>query len=102
MLRSVEVIIITPEQTELTVNVLTSVTHKDTGERVYTGTVDAMNDPEYRAQILQTAIAELNRLRSKYNALSELAQVWDAIGAAISEHTPRGRIAATRRSKRGK
>jgi hypothetical protein len=62
--------------------VFTSVAHKnDAGKTVrsYVSTVEAMKDPEYRAQILATAKRELQQFVNKYDQLSELASVLDPI-----------------------
>ena len=62
--------------------VFTSVAHKnDAGKTVrsYVSTVEAMKDPEYRAQILSTAKRELQQFVNKYDQLSELASVLDPI-----------------------
>lgn len=99
MLRSVEFVIEYEPEKEIVVNVMTSVNDKDTGKRVYTNTIDAMNDPNYREQILQQALVELKRFQSKYRSLSELAQVMDAAGKILRQNTVRARA---RKAKSGR
>lgn len=47
--------------------------------RSYVSTVEAMKDPEFRAQILANAQRELEQFVNKYDQLTELAGVLDPI-----------------------
>jgi predicted house-cleaning noncanonical NTP pyrophosphatase (MazG superfamily) len=65
-----------------TVRVFTNVkTTNEKGKvvRSYLNTIDAMKDPEYREQILEQAKRELNQFITKYESLSELADVLNPI-----------------------
>jgi hypothetical protein len=97
MLRSVEFVIVKQQDEEICVNVVTNVEDKNTGERVYTNTVDAMADPAYREQILQQALMELKRFQSKYRALSELAQVMDAINQVLPKNSVKAKARRARK-----
>lgn len=48
----------------------------------YVATVDALADPETRKAVLQRALADLDRVRERYEQLSELASIWRAIRKA--------------------
>lgn len=98
MLRSVEFVIEYEPAGEIVVSAMTSVHDKATGKRVYTSTLDAMNDPEYREQILLSAMNELRRFQAKYRNLSELAQVMATIKQVLTQDTVKAR--ATRAKKR--
>lgn len=52
---------------------------QEDGQRVYTSTVVAMQDDYLRTQVLERALAELRSFQSKYQHLSELAVVYEAI-----------------------
>jgi len=54
-------------------------TRADADTRRFVSTIDAMADPEYRAQILHRALVDLLSLRRKYADLQELATVFQAI-----------------------
>lgn len=82
LLRSVRVIIITPQRTEIEVGGFVSTPSKKPGTRHYTTTEYAMGDPELRAHVLRQALLELAAFRRKYAELSELAIVFAAIDTA--------------------
>ena len=46
----------------------------------YRTMVDLLGDKEYRAQLLQDAIEELETFKRKYYELKELVEIFDAIG----------------------
>jgi hypothetical protein len=48
----------------------------------YVSTIDALSDPETRKVVLQRALGDLDRVRERYEQLSELASVWRAIKKA--------------------
>lgn len=53
-------------------------------ERGYTSIVDAMGDAQMRMYVLAEARRELRRVRDKYEHLSELASLWEAIEKELS------------------
>lgn len=55
-----------------------SVTKAGRGRRYYP-TVEALSDAEYRQQLLTDALRELDAFRRKYETLSELAAVFEAL-----------------------
>lgn len=99
MLRSVQVIILPGEPTEVHISLATSVSEKGTGRRVYTDTISAMQDPVYREQLLQEALAELRRFQQKYKALTELAGLLGVISSTIQAND---RLAVARAKKKNK
>ncbi len=56
-----------------------SVRSEDESQRTYVSTVKAIGEPETRDEILRGALAELNSFRRKYEQLTELAKVFEAI-----------------------
>jgi hypothetical protein len=48
------------------------------GYRITTSVLDNVNN---RSVMLRDALAELRRIETKYRALNELTQVWDALGS---------------------
>jgi hypothetical protein len=80
LLRSVTVVMITPERKEITVKAFLSTPTKGAPQKsTYTSTEYAMSDPELRSEVLKQALRELAALRRKYAELSELAVVFAAI-----------------------
>lgn len=64
---------------------LTPDRENDSGYRV---TVDVMNDPAQRAQLLADARADMRRFTAKYRQLTELAAVFDAMADAARDDEP--------------
>lgn len=56
--------------------------------RRYEGTEEALRDPNYRAQIFEQAIQDVERLRHKYKALKDLAQIFDDTREKIASKKP--------------
>lgn len=48
----------------------------------YVSTIDALADPETRKAVVQRARGDLDRVRERYEQLTELASVWRAIRKA--------------------
>lgn len=78
LIRSVRVKYMTPEKREIDTRAFVSMREKS-GDRSYHVTSFAMEDEEGRALILRQAWLELKAWRRKYQELSELAAVFDAI-----------------------
>jgi len=85
LLRSVRVVIITPERKEIVASAFVSTPREKPNSRHYTTTEYAMGDPELRAHVLRQALQELAAFRRKYAELSELAIVFAAIDTARKE-----------------
>jgi len=82
LLKSVSVIILTPEEKEVEVSITTSlpVEHEeDERARYYYETETLLKTGDGRHALLMQAWRELQSFRTKYAALSELAQVFEAI-----------------------
>jgi|WetSurMetagenome_2_1015567.scaffolds.fasta_scaffold206546_1 hypothetical protein len=79
LLRSVRIVIITPERKEIVVPLFVSTPRDQSNGRHYTTTEYAMGDPELRAHVLRQAFSEFAALRRKYAELSELAIIFSAI-----------------------
>lgn len=58
-----------------------SVVSRESEQREYISTVKAMDDEEYRAQVLEDVIALLKGIQKRHRDLSELAGVWEALDA---------------------
>lgn len=56
-----------------------TVIEKETGEDRYVPTVEAVNDDEYRLQIIDRALAEAIRWRERYDDIREFARIHSAI-----------------------
>lgn len=85
LLRSVRVVIVTPERKEIEVGAFVSTPREKPNTRHYTTMEYAMGDPELRAHVLKQALSELAAFRRKYAELSELAIVFAAIDKAKKE-----------------
>ncbi len=48
----------------------------------YVNTIDALSDPTTRKAVVSRALSELERVRDRYEQLSELASIWRAIRKA--------------------
>lgn len=56
----------------------------DNGEREgYSATLDVIKDPALRSQALHEAIVTLRGFRRRYEALTELQPVWEALDAVV-------------------
>lgn len=88
LLRSVHVVIITPQRKEFTARAFVSTPTPSTpGKHTYTSTEYAMGDPDLRAEVLKQALRELAALRRKYVELSELAEVFSALDDVLKTGT---------------
>ncbi len=54
-------------------------------DRSYTSTAHALSDSELRAQVLRTALDELEAWRKRYSDLVEMAKVFAAIDVALAQ-----------------
>jgi hypothetical protein len=88
LLRSVHVVIITPERKEITARAFVSTKSRtEPGKHTYTSTEYAMGDSELRAEVLKVALRELAALRRKYAELSELSEVFSALDHVLKTGT---------------
>ena len=70
---------------------------KPTGGRTYMPTREALSDADIKQSVLDSVLSELTRIRQKYAALSELADVFAAIDTVVEARrapAPRTRAAA--------
>jgi hypothetical protein len=80
LVRSIRVTFETPERKEVTINVMTTVASLDHAQRSdYVPLAFAMSRTDLRQEVLARAIKELESFKQKYEHLSELAEVIDAI-----------------------
>ena len=73
------VTIVTAEHGDHEVRAFVPVTVRDVEERRYIPLFTAMNDEDYRRQILATALGEMLALRRKYQDLEEFSRIFKAI-----------------------
>jgi hypothetical protein len=71
--------VIYSEELKVQVRALTSLEVDRGNEGGYRWTMDVLQRPDLRQQLMQTALDELNRVRTKYAHLEGLAEIWDAI-----------------------
>lgn len=64
------------------VSLTTDRTEEGGGYRVM---IDVLADQEQRTQMLQDALEEMKRFRTKYNRLQELAEVFDAMEKVVAK-----------------
>lgn len=79
MIRSIEVIHVTPEQTK-PIRAFVSVLRDE--DRSYTSTAHALSDPELRAQVVQQAWRDLEVWRQRHAELIEFAAIFSAMDQA--------------------
>lgn len=78
----VKVEITKPDGGEIVVRGFTSLASDRVDGDGYRLTVQVMQSPDARAELLRTALKELRSLQQKYSQLSELAQIFAALDAA--------------------
>lgn len=84
----VRVEIVPPGSTEpVTIRAYTSLGSDRVGGAGYRPTVQVLNNAGQRAEMLRTALRELQALRTKYSHLSELVSVFDALELAQRQGT---------------
>lgn len=81
-----------PNTPEATVRAFVAVRAQDS-QRVYTSTVEALEDEDLRLQVLARAMNDLLAWRRRYRALQELADMFQAIDTTLAS-TDLGQIAA--------
>lgn len=80
LIRSLRVVVITPEREEINVRAFISRPAEGSGKtRSYLSTIEEMGSEEGRAVMLRQAWLELRAFKRKYAALSEFAMVFDAM-----------------------
>lgn len=82
LMRNIVAVVETKDERPLTINAFVNIS-SDVG-RGYKGIIQVMQNPADRAYLLQAALGELSSIRKKYNDLSELAGVFDAVDAAVA------------------
>lgn len=86
LIRSIHVVIQRPDQQEINVRAFTSRPVPGAGgKRHYVSTAETMETEEGRAMLLRQAWLELRSIRRKYEGLSELAKVFDAIDETLAQ-----------------
>ncbi len=75
------------EELKINVRAFTSLEMDRNNKGGYRLTTEAMKAPDLRAELIRTALKELETVRNKYAHLQELAQVWEAIDS--QETTPK-------------
>lgn len=63
----------------------------DRGQQGYRFLVDVLNDDDLRAQLLEQARADMDRFLTKYNRLSELAEVLSVMKKAQQKKPKKGK-----------
>lgn len=80
LLRSITVIIVTPEEKVVEATAFVSTpTPRNPNRSTYTSTEYALSQPDLRKELLKAALRDLIAVRRKYAELSELAKVFAAI-----------------------
>jgi len=83
LLRSIEIEIKISDKNRRTrayLNVKISCPDTDRMEGVYVNLKKALTEPEYRKQVLQNAVKEIDLWKQKYSVYNELSEIFEAIG----------------------
>ena len=79
----VSVHVIVSEVKPVPVRAFVSLTTDRAEGKGYRALVEVLSDEARRAVLLEDALNDLARVKARYETLTELAQVWDALSAAL-------------------
>lgn len=80
LIRGIEIVFQRPDEEPKHIRAFVNIAQND--ERFYVATVDAMQDPELRRQVVRQAFAELEAWRRRHAELTEFAKVFAEIDQA--------------------
>lgn len=84
VLRSIEIVVITPDRKQIDTRAFVSMKQRDE-PRAYMAVDKALESDEGRVYLLRRAWMEILACRKRYAQLTELADIWEAIDAAVAE-----------------
>lgn len=76
---SLELTVIPGKKRDVEIRLFISLSQDRTSEGGYRLITNVLEDPEMRAKMLYEALQDLNRIKVKYGALTELAKVFEAV-----------------------